>query len=204
MEWNCPIRPDDPYYEFLFNEDECLAYLEFSGSLYESLIYYPNYEPMLELLLKHNVGEEPKFSILRDKYYECYRYRTYINENATEMEVNLYQNNCSEPSEAFKDTRALIAYLNEETKYREIISFLCHDDTRDRVYVSEDIKEQGCIDARKVFKRYKEVIGEENMKVFVEELKKISDKLIKEARKKDQELHEKKIAKEQEKLNKQK
>ncbi|MBQ7270619.1 MAG: hypothetical protein IJR18_02920 [Campylobacter sp.] len=205
MEWNCPIRPDDPYYEFLFNEDECLAYLEFSGSLYESLIYYPNYEPMLELLLKHNVGGQPKFSILRDKYYECYSRRASIKENATEMQVNLYQNNCSEPSEAFKDTRALIAYLNEETKYREIMSFLCQDETRDRVYVSEDIKEKGCIDSEKVFKRYREVIGEENMKVFVEELRKISDKLFKEELKKTQELYDReKLAKEQEKLNKQK
>ncbi|MBP3225017.1 MAG: ankyrin repeat domain-containing protein [Campylobacter sp.] len=198
MEWNCSPRPDDPYYEFLFNEDECLAKLEFSRSLYERLIYYPNYEPMLELLLKHNVGGEPKFSILRDKYYECYRRRASIDEDATEMEVNLYQNNCSEPSKAFKDTRALIAYLNEDYKISEIYHFELN--YKDRVYTK-----QGDTDSsQEIFKKYKEVIGEENMKVFVEELRKISDKLFKEALKKDRELYERKLAKEQEKLNKQK
>ncbi|MDA3046397.1 ankyrin repeat domain-containing protein [Campylobacter sp. VBCF_06 NA8] len=195
----CSPKPDDPHYEFLFNEEECLATLDFRFSIYKELILYPNYEPMLELLLKHNVGGQPKFSILRDKYYECYRRRASIDEDATEMKVNLYQNNCSEPSEAFKDTRALIAYLNEDYKISEIYHFELN--YKDRVYTK-----QGDTDSsQEIFKKYKEVIGEENMKVFVEELRKISDKLFKEELKKTQELYDReKLAKEQEKLNKQK
>ena len=126
MDWDCSPQPDDPDYDILFNEDECLAKLEFSNSLYETLRYYPNYEPMLELLLKHNVGGQPKPAKLRLVYEDCY-YNNVRNSNDTNMlvmEANIYQKYCFEPSETFDDIKAMIGYLNEYTKYSEIMSIV--------------------------------------------------------------------------------
>ena len=46
---------------------------EFIRSLYISLDSHPNYEPMLELLLKHGVVGQPTKEELKKAYEECYK-----------------------------------------------------------------------------------------------------------------------------------
>ena len=48
---------------------------EFMRSLYISLDSHPNYEPMLELLLKHGVVGQPTKEELKKAYEECYKKR---------------------------------------------------------------------------------------------------------------------------------
>lgn len=172
MGYSCSPKPDD----ILFDEKECLATIDFRGSIYRELKYYPNYEPMLELLLKHNLAGQPKPAKLRSEYEDCYQRRvSYINEDTIEINVNLYQKHCSKPNKAFKDTRAFIAYLNEDYKIQEIYSFLHLDETRDRVYFStefnEDIKQKKQLNASDIFRKYVDVIGKENMQIFVKKIK---------------------------------
>ncbi|QCD48179.1 hypothetical protein CSHOW_0205 [Campylobacter showae] len=47
----------------------------FLRSLYVALQNYPNYEPMLELLLKHGVVGQPTKEELKKAYEECYKKR---------------------------------------------------------------------------------------------------------------------------------
>lgn len=48
-------------------------------SYYSNFIYIPNYEPMLDLLLEHNVSGQPSKEMIKKVYGECYnRYTSSI------------------------------------------------------------------------------------------------------------------------------
>ena len=101
----------------------------FLRSLYVALQNYPNYEPMLELLLKHGVIGQPTKEELKKAYEECYdKYALSIilaysiDKNGTyslkyeNLTKNVLQKYCSEKNSTFSDVRTFIAWANEYKK----------------------------------------------------------------------------------------
>ena len=109
---------------------------EFMRSLYISLDSHPNYEPMLELLLKYDVVGQPTKEELKKAYEECYRsYRWHIDNWKEEIDKNQTipilirmsikngERYCPDKDEAFSDTYTFIRWANEKKKLKSMISF---------------------------------------------------------------------------------
>ena len=98
-------------------------------SLYILLDTIPNYEPMLELLLKHGVVGQPTKEELKKAYEECYDEYALsiilaysIDDNGTyslkyeNLTKNVLQKYCSEKNSTFSDARTFITWANEYKK----------------------------------------------------------------------------------------
>lgn len=101
----------------------------FMYSYYAMLDTIPNYEPMLELLLKHGVIGQPTKEELKKAYEECYdeyalslTFAYSIDDNGTyslkyeNLTRNVLQKYCSEQNSTFSDVRIFIAWANEYKK----------------------------------------------------------------------------------------
>ena len=108
----------------------------FMRSLYISLDSHPNYEPMLELLLKYDVVGQPTKEELKKAYEECYRsYRWHIDNWKEEIDKNQTipilirmsikngERYCLDKDGAFSDTYTFIRWANEKKKLKSMISF---------------------------------------------------------------------------------
>ena len=108
----------------------------FMRSLYISLDSHPNYEPMLELLLKYDVVGQPTKEELKKAYDECYKsYRWHIDNWKEEIDKNQTipilirmsikngERYCPDKDGAFSDTYTFIRWANEKKKLKSMISF---------------------------------------------------------------------------------
>ena len=109
---------------------------EFMRSLYILLDTIPNYEPMLELLLKYDVVGQPTKEELKKAYEECYKsYRWHIDNWKEEIDKNQTipilirmsikngERYCPDKDGAFSDTYTFIRWANEKKKLKSMISF---------------------------------------------------------------------------------
>lgn len=98
-------------------------------SLYILLDTIPNYEPMLELLLKYDVVRQPAKEELKKAYEECYdeyaislTFAYSIDDNGTyslkyeNLTRNVLQKYCPEQNSTFSDVRTFITWANEYKK----------------------------------------------------------------------------------------
>lgn len=101
----------------------------FIYSYYAVLDTIPNYEPMLELLLKYDVAGQPTKEELKKAYEECYDEYALsiilaysIDKNETyslkyeNLTKNALQKYCPEQNSTFSDVRTFIAWANEYKK----------------------------------------------------------------------------------------
>ena len=101
----------------------------FIYSYYAVLDTISNYEPMLELLLKHGVVGQPTKEELKKAYDECYdKYALSIilaysiDDNGTyslkyeNLTKNALQKYCPEQNSTFSDVRTFITWANEYKK----------------------------------------------------------------------------------------
>ena len=108
----------------------------FIYSYYAVLDTIPNYEPMLELLLKYDVVGQPTKEELRKAYEECYKsYRWHIDNWKEEIDKNQTipilirmsikngERYCPDKDGAFSDTYTFIRWANEKKKLKIMISF---------------------------------------------------------------------------------
>ena len=126
---------------------------EFMRSLYISLDSHPNYEPMLELLLKHGVTGQPTKEELKKAYEECYKsYRWHIDNWKEEIDKNQTipilirmsikngERYCPDKDRAFSDTYTFIRWANEKKKLKSMISFwdTLKDDPTKVIYIDRN------------------------------------------------------------------
>nr|WP_314477347.1 ankyrin repeat domain-containing protein [uncultured Campylobacter sp.] len=108
----------------------------FLRSLYVALQNHPNYEPMLELLLKYDIIGQPTKEELKKAYEECYKsYRWHIDNWKEEIDKNQTipilirmsikngERYCPDKDGAFSDTYTFIRWANEKKKLKSMISF---------------------------------------------------------------------------------
>ena len=108
----------------------------FKYSYYAVLDTIPNYEPMLELLLKYDVIGQPTKEELKKAYDECYKsYRWHIDNWKEEIDKNQTipilirmsikngERYCPDKDGAFSDTYTFIRWANEKKKLKSMISF---------------------------------------------------------------------------------
>ncbi|WP_242647999.1 ankyrin repeat domain-containing protein, partial [Campylobacter geochelonis] len=94
----------------------------------------PNYEPMLELMLKYNVPGQPTKEQLKEAYEKCYRlYKWYkirwidgdkINKKRpfyVDMPIKNLEKYCTDENGTFNNIKEYFAYANEQKKMDSII-----------------------------------------------------------------------------------
>ena len=126
---------------------------DFMRSLYILLDTIPNYEPMLELLLKHGVTGQPTKEELKKAYEECYKsYRWHIDNWKEEIDKNQTipilirmsikngERYCPDKDRAFSDTYTFIRWANEKKKLKSMISFwdTLKDDPTKVIYIDRN------------------------------------------------------------------
>lgn len=108
-------------------------------TLYKRIEDYPNHEPMLNLLLDHNVSGQPSKELLKKEYDRCYKenYKECFNKDnscrpvfeiydeirALNVMYKLFKNYCPDKNGTFKNTKEFIAFKNEDKKEYAISSF---------------------------------------------------------------------------------
>ena len=125
----------------------------FLRSLYVALQNYPNYEPMLELLLKYDIIGQPTKEELKKAYEECYKsYRWHIDNWKEEIDKNQTipilirmsikngERYCPDKDGAFSDTYTFIRWANEKKKLKSMISFwdTLKDDPNKVIYIDSN------------------------------------------------------------------
>jgi putative ankyrin repeat protein (fragment) len=138
----------------------------FMRSLYISLDSHPNYEPMLELLLKYDVVGQPTKEELKKAYEECYdKYALSIilaysiDKNGTyglkyeNLTKNVLQKYCSEKNSTFSDVRTFIAWANEYKK-ADAIEDILFSNKKDKVIFKNNATQY-------TIKPYKELTSDE-------------------------------------------
>ncbi|QOQ88174.1 ankyrin repeat domain-containing protein [Campylobacter corcagiensis] len=118
-------------------------------SLYKVLENIPNHEPMLNLLLEHNISGQPSKELMKKVYDECYdgyiyRYnlkQKYMKENINKKvkHLDFYLKYCSDKNGTFKNTKEFINYKNGNNRNYEIDSFLYSnkDDPTKVIYIEK-------------------------------------------------------------------
>ena len=125
----------------------------FEYSHYALLDTVPNYEPMLELLLKYDVTGQPTKEELKKAYEECYKsYRWHIDNWKEEIDKNQTipilirmsikngERYCPDKDGAFSDTYTFIRWANEKKKLKSMISFwdTLKDDPNKVIYIDSN------------------------------------------------------------------
>jgi len=139
---------------------------DFMRSLYILLDTIPNYEPMLELLLKYDVIGQPTKEELKKAYEECYdKYALSIilaysiDKNGTyslkyeNLTKNVLQKYCSEQNSTFSDVRTFIAWANEYKK-ADAIEDILFSNKKDKVIFKNNATQY-------TIKPYKELTSDE-------------------------------------------
>ena len=126
-------NPDD------FNLKLFMDEFSYQYSLYKVLDNIPNHEPMLNLLLEHNVSGQPSEELLKKEYDRCYKenykdcfkkdnscrpvFEIYDEIRALNVMYKLFKNYCPDKNGTFKNTKEFIAFKNEDKKEYAISSF---------------------------------------------------------------------------------
>ena len=144
---------------------------DFMRSLYILLDTIPNYEPMLELLLKHGVVGQPTKEKLKKAYEECYDEYALsiilaysIDDNGTyslkyeNLTKNALQKYCSEKNSTFSDVRTFITWANEYKKADAIQGILLRK--KDKIIIKDNATQY-------IIKPYKKLTSDE-IKAIVE------------------------------------
>ena len=140
-------------------------------SLYILLDTIPNYEPMLELLLKYDVVGQPAKEELKKAYEECYdeyalslTFAYSIDDNGTyslkyeNLTRNALQKYCPEQNSTFSDVRTFIAWANEYKKADAIQGILLRK--KDKIILKNNATQY-------IIKPYKKLTSDE-IKAIVE------------------------------------
>ena len=143
----------------------------FIYSYYAVLDTIPNYEPMLELLLKHGVVGQPTKEELKEAYDECYdkyalslTFAYSIDDNGTyslkyeNLTRNALQKYCPEQNSTFSDVRTFIAWANEYKKADAIQGILLRK--KDKIILKNNATQY-------IIKPYKKLTSDE-IKAIVE------------------------------------
>ena len=143
----------------------------FKYSYYAVLDTIPNYEPMLELLLKHGVVGQPTKEELKKAYDECYDEYALsiilaysIDDNGTyslkyeNLTKNALQKYCSEKNSTFSDVRTFITWANEYKKADAIQGILLRK--KDKIILKDNATQY-------IIKPYKKLTSDE-IKAIVE------------------------------------
>ena len=133
----------------MFDYNLSMDELRYSHSLYKRLENIPNFEPMLDLLLEHNVSGQPSKELMKREYDECYdgyiyRYnlkQKYMKENINKKvkHLDFYLKYCSDKNGTFNNTKEFINYKNGNNRNYEIDSFLYSnkDDPTKVIYIEK-------------------------------------------------------------------
>ena len=130
---------------------ECIAESDVYGKdCYKLLITIADFEPMLNLLLEHNVSGQPSKELMKKEYDECYdgyiyRYnlkQKYMKENINKKvkHLDFYLKYCSDKNGTFNNTKEFINYKNGNNRNYEIDSFLYSnkDDPTKVIYIGDN------------------------------------------------------------------
>ena len=133
----------------MFDYNLSMDELKYNHSLYKPLEDIPNFEPMLDLLLEHNVSGQPSKELMKKEYDECYdgyiyRYnlkQKYMKENINKKvkHLDFYLKYCSDKNGTFNNTKEFINYKNGNNRNYEIDSFLYSnkDDPTKVIYIKK-------------------------------------------------------------------
>ncbi|QKF71151.1 ankyrin repeat domain-containing protein [Campylobacter geochelonis] len=111
---------------------------------YKELTNIPNYEPMLELMLKYNVPGQPTKEQLKEAYDECYEFyydkcfydyknqcnpvfEIYPEIYALKNKYKMFKRYCPDKNGTFKDTKEFINYKNAKNRSYSISSIIASD-----------------------------------------------------------------------------
>ena len=119
---------------YMFDYNLSMDELKYNHSLYKPLEDIPNFEPMLDLLLEHNVSGQPSKEFLKSEYNKCHNSYVWYKQNWIDEDkinnprpfyVSLIIRNlnkfCSVENLTFKDTKEYINCKNEYNKLRFIL-----------------------------------------------------------------------------------
>ncbi|VYS94721.1 ankyrin repeat domain-containing protein [Campylobacter ureolyticus] len=110
----------------MFDYNLSMDELRYSHSLYKRLEKIPNFEPMLDLLLEHNVSGQPSKELMKSEYENCYKIyilsiigaididdkgNYFLKYNS--MSRNVYQKYCSKDYANFKNIKDYIKFKND-------------------------------------------------------------------------------------------
>ncbi|ABS51100.1 ankyrin repeat domain-containing protein [Campylobacter hominis] len=131
----------------MFDYNLSMDELKYNHSLYKPLEDIPNHEPMLNLLLDHNVSGQPSEELLKKEYERCYENRV----NFIKDDYDLYYGN-------FMAIERLKQYRKEESKAIPISE---KEYNRFRPKTLKAYNEF-CLDENSTFKSTKEFINYKN------------------------------------------
>ena len=140
----------------IFNLKLFMDEFSYDYTLYKRIEDYPNHEPMLNLLLDHNVSGQPSKELLKKEYDRCYKNRV----NFIKDDYDLYYGN-------FMAIERLKQYRKEESKAIPISE---KEYNRFRPKTLKAYNEF-CLDENSTFKSTKEYI---NYKNWINKTKEIS------------------------------
>ncbi|QKF65211.1 ankyrin repeat domain-containing protein [Campylobacter corcagiensis] len=140
----------------MFDYNLSMDELRYDHSLYKPLEDIPNHEPMLNLLLEHNISGQPSKELMKKEYDECYQNKI----NFVKDDYDLYYGN-------FMAIERLKQYRKEESK---AIPISKEEYNRFRPKTLKAYNEF-CPDENSTFKSTKEVI---NYKNWISKIKEVS------------------------------
>ena len=123
------------------------------GLYYLNLIYIPNYEPMLDLLLNYNVRKQPSKETMKKAYDECYdfyydpcfydyknkcksKYNVFPETYGLKNSYEMFRKYCPDKNGTFKNTKDFISYKNSENR-SYAISSIFSGSRQDKVYIKD-------------------------------------------------------------------
>ena len=139
----------------MFDYNLSMDELRYSHSLYKPLEDIPNFEPMLDLLLEHNVSGQPSKELMKREYDRCYEnYNFFYNERKKSLisgdrtkedfrnlniTINYYDKHCSDKNGTFT-TKGMVSWRNDYQKHYNMFSFLRanKDDKEKVIYIGDN------------------------------------------------------------------
>ncbi|EPH08833.1 hypothetical protein HMPREF9309_01026 [Campylobacter ureolyticus ACS-301-V-Sch3b] len=139
----------------MFDYNLSMDELKYNHSLYKPLEDIPNFEPMLDLLLEHNVSGQPSKELMKREYDMCYedyiffyneRKKSLISGDRTKEDfrnlnitINYYDKHCSDKNGTFT-TKGMVSWRNDYQKHYNMFSFLRanKDDKEKVIYIGDN------------------------------------------------------------------
>ena len=104
-------------------------------TVYKNLEYIPNFEPMLNLLLEHNVSGQPGKEFLKSEYEKCYNSYVWYKQNWIDedkinnprpfyvsLPIKLVEKSCPDKNATFNNIKEFINYKNKRNLMNKIIN----------------------------------------------------------------------------------
>ena len=129
-------------FEDIFSPEEEKQHKEWSSGFsrydytnYKALEYIPNFEPMLNLLLEHNVSGQPGKEFLKSEYEKCYNSYVWYKQNWIDedkinnprpfyvsLPIKLVEKSCPDKNATFNNIKEFINYKNKRNLMNKIIN----------------------------------------------------------------------------------